>query len=101
MKKITDASKMRANLKYEREYEKKNKAKRLKVSRVKSNIRGKAVRIVEKATGKKIPKWMTVEHIVPLQKTIKNANRKSNLKVISAKKNFNSSAIKKKYWKKK
>jgi hypothetical protein len=56
MKKITDASKMRANLKYEREYEKKNKAKRLKVSRVKSNIRGKAVRIVEKATGKKIPK---------------------------------------------
>jgi len=86
MKKITNPSQMRDNLKYERAYEKKHKEERLKTKRPLSKKRMQARRLIEKSTGRPIPKWKTVDHIKPLSKWW--SNKLSNLRVVSKKVNY-------------
>ena len=86
MKKITDKSKQRANLQYERAYEKRNKAERNAKNKITSNIQNKARRIMEESLWRKLKKDESVDHIKPVSKGWTNA--KSNLRVMKRSKNY-------------
>ena len=82
MKKITDKSKIRPNLQYERKYEKTKRRNR----NTETAVRMQAKRDTEKRLWRKLKATESVDHIKPLSKGWTNA--KSNLRVISRKKNF-------------
>ena len=82
MKKITDLSKARKNLLAERKYEKTNRRNR----NTETAVRMQAKRDTEKKLWRKLKSTESVDHIKPLSKGW--TNNKSNLRVISRKKNF-------------
>lgn len=82
MKKITNPSQMRDNLKNERKYEKTKRRNR----NAETAVRMQAKRDIEKKLWRKLKSTESVDHIKPLSKGWTNA--KKNLRVISRKKNF-------------
>jgi len=85
-RKITDKSKMRDNLKYERDYEKKNRVERNASKKIKTPIRQEWRKLLEEKIWRKLRKWETVWHKKPIAKW--GNNSKANLKVQSAKSNY-------------
>jgi len=82
MKKITNPSQMRDNLKAERKYEKTKRRNRNEETK----LRMRAKRSIEKRLWRKLNSSESVDHIKPLSKWW--SNKPSNLRVISRKKNF-------------
>ena len=82
MKKITVKAKMRDNILAERKYEKTKRRNRNEETKV----RMQAKRDIVKKLWRKLKATESVDHIKPLSKG--GTNAKSNLRVISRKKNF-------------